>query len=71
MAGGAQCLAALQFDGYRPIAVDITAFWRPQLQNWWGKFFNHLANRAVKAIGFALVVEVGHNGAQRLPLLNT
>jgi hypothetical protein len=58
-----------QFDGYRPIAVDITAFWRPQLQNWWGKFFNHLANRAVKAIGFALVVEVGHNGAQRLPLL--
>ena len=58
-----------QCDGYRPIAVDITAFWRPQLQNWWGKFFNHLAQRAVKAIGFALVVEVGHNGAQRLPLL--
>ena len=58
-----------QFDGYRPIVVDITAFWRPQLQSWWGKFFNHLANRAVKAIGFALVVEVGHNGAQRLPLL--
>ena len=34
-----------------------------------GKFFNHLANRAIKAIGFALVVEVGHNGTQRLPLL--
>ena len=58
-----------QFDGYQPVAVDITAFWRPQLQGWWGKFFNHLANRAIKAIGFALVVEVGHNGAQRLPLL--
>jgi hypothetical protein len=58
-----------QFEGYQPVAVDITAFWRPQLQGWWGKFFNHLANRATKAIGFALVVEVGHNGSQRLPLL--
>jgi hypothetical protein len=58
-----------RFEGYQPVAVDITAFWRPQLQGWWGKFFNHLANRAVKAIGFALVVEVGHNGTQRLPLL--
>ena len=37
-----------QFDGYQPVAVDITAFWRPQLQGWWGKFFNHLANRASK-----------------------
>jgi len=58
-----------QFGGYQPVGVDITAFWRPQLQGWWSKFFNHLANRAIKAIGFALVVEVGHNGAQRLPLL--
>jgi hypothetical protein len=58
-----------RFEGYQPVAVDITAFWRPQLQGWWGKFFNHLANRAIKAVGFALVVEVGHNGTQRLPLL--
>ncbi|MCX7680579.1 MAG: hypothetical protein N2508_01205 [Anaerolineae bacterium] len=58
-----------EFEGYRPLAVDITAFWRPQLQGWRAKFFNHLANRALKAIGFGLVVEVGHNGAQRLPLL--
>jgi hypothetical protein len=58
-----------QFDGYRPVAVDISAFWRPQLQGWRAKFFNHLANRASKAIGLALVVEVGHTGTQRLPLL--
>jgi hypothetical protein len=57
------------YEGYQPLAVDITAFWRPRLQGWLGKFFNRLAARAVKGIGFALIVEVGHCGTQRLPLL--
>jgi len=57
------------YEGYQPLAVDITAFWRPRLQGWLGKFFYRVANRAVKGIGFALVVQVGHSGAQRLPLL--
>lgn len=57
------------YEGYQPLPVDITAFWRPRLQGWLGKFFNHVAQRAVPAIGFALVVQVGHTGAQRLPLL--
>jgi len=57
------------YAGYQPLAVDITAFWRPHLQGWLGKFFNHVANRAISGIGFALVVQVGHTGAQRLPLL--
>ena len=57
------------YEGYRPLAVDSTAFWRPRLQGWLGKFFYRLANRAVKGIGFALVVQVGQNGGQRLPLL--
>jgi hypothetical protein len=57
------------YEGYRPLAVDITAFWRPRLQGWLGKFFYRVANRAVKGIGFALVVQVGHSGEQRLPLL--
>jgi len=57
------------YEGYQPLAVDITAFWRPRLQGWLGKFFSRVAERAVRGIGFALVVQVGHNGAQRLPLL--
>jgi hypothetical protein len=57
------------YEGYEPLPVDITAFWRPRLQGWRGKFFYRLAERAVKGIGFALVVQVGYNGAQRLPLL--
>jgi hypothetical protein len=57
------------YAGYQPLAVDITAFGRPRLHGWQGKFFSHVANRAMKAVGFALVVQVGHGGEQRLPLL--
>ena len=34
-----------------------------------GKYFNGLANKMVKGIGFALVVEVGQLAGQRLPWL--
>jgi hypothetical protein len=58
-----------EYDGYRPLAVDITAFWRPQLQGWAGKFFYRLANRAVKGVGFGVIVQVGQVDGQRIPLL--
>ena len=58
-----------KYEGYRPLAVDLTAFWRLRLKGWMGKYFNGLANRMVKGIGFALVVEVGQLAGQRLPLL--
>ena len=31
------------YEGYQPLAVDITAFWRPRLQGWLGKFFYRVA----------------------------
>lgn len=58
-----------RYEGYRPVAVDWTAFWRPQLQGWGGKMFHGLAKRALPGIGFGMVVDVGQVGAQRLPLL--
>ena len=58
-----------KYEDYRPLAVDLTAFWRLRLQGWMGKYFNGLANKMVKGIGFALVVEVGQLAGQRLPLL--
>ncbi len=60
---------AHKYEGYRPLAVDLTAFWRLRLKGWMGKYFNGLANRMVNGIGFALVVEVGQLAGQRLPLL--
>lgn len=58
-----------EYEGYRPLAVDLTAFWRLRLKGWMSKYFNGIANRMLKGIGFALVVEVGDLAGQRLPLL--
>lgn len=60
---------AHRYEGYRVVAVDWTAFWRPQLQGWRGRFFHRLAGRAVKGVGFGVAVEVGEVEGQRLPLL--
>jgi len=59
-----------RYEGYRPLAVDWTAFWRPQLKGWGGKMYNSLANRALPGVGFGVVVDVGHVSGQRLPLLH-
>jgi hypothetical protein len=58
-----------EYDGYRPVAIDITAFWRPKLKGKVGKYFNGLANRLLAGVGFALIVEVGQVDGHRLPLL--
>lgn len=57
------------YEGYRPLVVDWTAFWRPQLKNWQGRFFHRLANRGLCGVGFGVIVEVGDVDKQRLPLL--
>jgi hypothetical protein len=58
-----------EYEGYRPLAVDITAFWRPKLQGWLGKFFCRLVNRAIKGVGFGVITQVGQVDGQRIPLL--
>ena len=60
---------ARRYEGYTPQSIDVTAFWRPRLQGWTGKFFYRLANRAIKGVGLALIAQVGNLGGQRLPLL--
>jgi hypothetical protein len=57
------------YEGYRPLAVDITAFWRPRLQFWLGKFFHRLANKAIKGVGLGVITQIGEVDGQRLPLL--
>ena len=57
------------YEGYTPQSIDVTAFWRPRLQGWRGKFFYRLANRAIKGVGLALIAQVGNLGGQRIPLL--
>lgn len=57
------------YEGYRPVAVDWTAFWRFKLKGWTGKMFHNLAGRALCGIGFGVVCQVGQVAGQRMPLL--
>lgn len=58
-----------EYGGYRPVAVDTTAYWRPRLQGWPSKLYRQLAGKAVTGIGFGLIADVGQVGDQRVPLI--
>lgn len=58
-----------EYGGYRPLAVDTTAYWRPRLQGWPGKLYRHLTGKTMTGIGFGLIADIGQVGEQRLPLL--
>ena len=53
-------------EGYRAITVDVTAFWRPKLRNCPSKHYHPVANRALPAVIFGVIGEVGPIGDQRL-----
>lgn len=56
-------------EGYLPVAVDITAYWRPTLKDCPGVHFHPAAQRALPAINMGLIGEVGEMNGQRLALL--
>jgi hypothetical protein len=53
-------------EGYRAITVDVTAFWRPALENCPSQHYHPGANRALPAVIFGVIGEVGELGGQRL-----
>jgi len=57
-----------RYDGYTPLAVDVTAFGRPQLQGCPTTHYDAPAGKALPAIPLGLVVRVGAVGRQRLGL---
>lgn len=60
---------ANEYGGYQPIAVDVTAIWRPQLKSWKQKVYRQLLGKAVVGIGYGLIARVGTMDGQRIPLL--
>jgi hypothetical protein len=58
-----------RYEGYLPVSVDITAYFRPTLQDCPGVHFHPAAQRALPAINIGLVGEVGELNGQRLALL--
>ena len=57
-----------RYEGYLPITVDITAFWRPKLKDCPSQHYHPAAKRALPAVIFGLVGEVGTLNGQRLAL---
>ncbi len=54
--------------GYRPVAVDVTGFWRPRLHACPTAHYHGGAGKALPAIPLGLVARVGSVGRQRLAL---
>ena len=57
-----------EYEGYRPVAVDVTGFWRPRLQGCATSHYHGPAGKALPAIPVGLVARVGSVGTQRLGL---
>lgn len=57
-----------RYEGYRPVTADVTAFWRPALKNCPSKHYHPAANRALPAVIFGIIGDVGEINGQRLAL---
>jgi len=57
-----------QRGGYQPVAVDITAFWRPRLQGCPTSHYSATAGKALPAIPLGIIARIGSVGQQRFGL---
>lgn len=57
-----------EYEGYKPVTADVTAFWRPSLKNCPSKHYHPAAQRALPAVIFGIVGEVGEINGQRIAL---
>jgi hypothetical protein len=57
-----------EHEGYRPVAVDVTGFWRPRLQGLATSHYHGPAGKALPAVPVGMVARVGSVGTQRLGL---
>jgi hypothetical protein len=57
---------AHEHEGYRPVAVDVTGFWRPRLQGLATSHYHGPAGKALPAVPVGMVARIGSVGTQRL-----
>lgn len=50
-------------DGYRPVAVDVTGFWRPRLCDCPTTHYQPATGKALPGIPVGLIARVGSDGA--------
>jgi hypothetical protein len=56
------------YGGYRPVAIDLTGFWRPRLRGCPTRHYHAEAGAALPAIVIGLIARVGSAAGQRLGL---
>jgi len=59
----------IRYAGYRIKSVDLTAYWRPKMKNIQSKHYDSQAGKALPAIVFGLIGQIGKVGEQRIALL--
>jgi len=59
---------AHRHGGYRPVAVDVTGFWRPRLRGCPTAHYHAAAGKALPAIPIGIIARVGSVAGQRLGL---
>jgi len=57
------------YEGYRPQAVDLTAYWRPALRGLKTKHYYPPAGKALPAVVLAIIARVGSVNEQRVALI--
>jgi hypothetical protein len=57
-----------QHGGYQPVAVDITAFWRPRLQGCPTRHYSATAGKALPAIPVGIIARIGSVARRRFGL---
>jgi len=60
---------ALHYEGYVPVAVDVTPYWRAALQGCLSKHYHPQAGKALQAVEVGLIGRVGYVRQQRVTLL--
>lgn len=58
-----------RYDGYRPKAADITAYWRPALRGLKTKHYYPFAGKALPAVVLGIIARVGSVNGQRLAVV--
>jgi hypothetical protein len=57
-----------EHGGYHPVAVDVTAFYRPRLQGCPTSHYDATAGKALRAIPLGIIARIGSVGVQRFGL---
>ena len=58
-----------EYEGWRAVSCDAVVFPRLKLKGWKAKLYRGTFGRAIKAVGLGVIVDVGHYGMERVPLL--